>query len=341
MPDETATVRGLGWTVFTPRVLPHGLDARSTSLEDAPDDAALQLPSSVLELLRNYPFYDRQWSPTLKSIVNKHFDVMVTSFYHAPYASSVRHFKGTLIARAFGREGDNTYNGLLSAWEDDGLVAATLNMGHRFVFGQAYAWLAEVEPPLFAQRAVTLPVPLPGWIKPAENAWTGIAPHALFFCPIITGSAYYKLIYDRIKTNFGGLPHIIFGKQAGHVEDPCVLPGLDDNSLRDLYVRSRVFVYPADEPRHLHYAPLEAMLVGVPVLYLRGALLDRVAGLELPGACKDLSEMCTKARSMLGGEVCLANSIRAAQKHVLRRFSNEAVRCAWRHILERAPLRTS
>ena len=71
-------------------------------------------------------------------IINRHFDAMVTSFYRAPFTSSVRHFKGTLIARAFGREGNATDHGLLGIWNEAGLDTATVRMESRFIFGQAY-----------------------------------------------------------------------------------------------------------------------------------------------------------------------------------------------------------
>ena len=57
-----------------------------------------------------------------------------------------------------------------------------------------------------------------------------------------------------------------------------------------------VFVYPHTEPRHVHYSPLEAMVVGTPTLYLRGALIGVLTdGADLPGACADIAEMHAKA----------------------------------------------
>ena len=207
-------------------------------------------------------------------------------------------------------------------------------MGERLILGQGYEWLAEVEPPLFALRAVTLPVPLPSWIGSSTNTWNGASAHALFFCPIIGGSPYYKSIYDSIKTNFGDLPHRIFGRQTGPVGDPNVLPELSNEALRELYTKSRVFLYPSLERRHLHYSPLEAMLVGAPVLYLRGALLDREAAVDLPGACADTAEMHRKALALLEGDETLTDSIRTSQSRILSRFTDDAARDAWRTVLD-------
>ena len=94
MEDETRILRSLGWSVFTPRILPRGIEARSTKVEREPDDAALNIPSKALDFLKGFPYYERIWSPTLAHIINRYFDVVVTPFYYPTFSSAVRHFGG-------------------------------------------------------------------------------------------------------------------------------------------------------------------------------------------------------------------------------------------------------
>ncbi|WP_426954098.1 hypothetical protein [Muricoccus radiodurans] len=333
MPDEVGILRGLGFAVLTPRVLPRGLDARSTVVEPAPDRAALDLPPETLAVLERHPFYDRAWTPTVTDILNAHFEAVVTAFYPTCLSSAVRGFRGRVVARPFGRVGPRGYHALTQLWEEPELDAAVAAMGDRFTYGQGYDVLAEVEPPLFADRAFTLPVPAPSWVEPMQGRWTGADGSLLFLCPVIAGNPYYGGLYATIKARFGDLPHRIFGKQAATVADPAVIDFPDDGALLRLYAGCAAFAYPSEETRHVHYSPVEAMIVGAPVLYLRGALLDRLAGAVLPGACADLDEMRTKAAALVAGDAALRAAIQNAQPAILARFSRDRARDAWARLL--------
>jgi hypothetical protein len=333
MPEELDILRSFGFVVFTPRMLPSGTEWRSAVLEANPDRQAMQLPSETLALLEGYHFYERPWTPTLSSILNEHFEMVVTAFYPAPFISAVRLFQGRVVARAFGREGGANYASLAATWQQPGLEDDIAVLGKRFVFGQAYPVLTEVEGPLLAERSVTLPIPLPSWVASAAGGWTGAGRELLFLCPLITASAYYGRVYRQIKQVAGDLPHRIFGHQTTAVNDPAVAPPTDDPTLLSLYARAAAFVYPSPEPRHLHYSPLEAMAVGVPVLYLQGALLDRLAGQVLPGACSGLDEMRAKAAALAHGDSNLSAAVRAAQSVLLERFAPDVVRAAWQRLL--------
>jgi hypothetical protein len=76
------------------------------------------------------------------------------------------------------------------------------------------------------------------------------------------------------------------------------------------------------------------MSVGTPVLYLRGALIDTLAGgADLPGACTDAFEMHNKALRLIAGDRDLAEAIRATQGRVLDTFAPEVARRQWAAVL--------
>jgi hypothetical protein len=238
-------------------------------------------------------------------------------------------FQGLLIARAFGREHPLTYGEFRTWVPHPSLLEDIGSMGPRFIFAQGYDNLAEIEELPLRSRAHTITVPLPKFTSRHANSWTGAGSNALFLCPAIADGGYYKRIYLAIKRDFGDLPHVIFGSQTGRVNDPVVLPYLSDDALVDLYRSTPVFIYSSPEPRHLHYSPLEAMVVGTPVLYLEGGLIDRLAGARLPGACANVAEMKTKARRLIEGDRALAETIRSSQARVLETFSPEVLRRQW------------
>jgi glycosyltransferase involved in cell wall biosynthesis len=105
--------------------------------------------------------------------------------------------------------------------------------------------------------------------------------------------------------------------------------------LYSLYQHARLMIYPSIEPRHLHYSPLEAMIIGTPVIYKDGGLLERLAGSALPGQCSTAEEMNEKAKRILGGDQDLINAIRSSQKVILEKLSNRSVHQQWVDALEK------
>ncbi|MBV9813222.1 MAG: hypothetical protein JO326_10755, partial [Acetobacteraceae bacterium] len=214
------------------------------------------------------------------------------------------------------------------------LLTELAAVGDRFVFAQGYSNIADVEAPLLRGRAHTITLPLPAAVFRHQNTWSGEGREAIFVCPSINVGPYYREIYDGIKSNFGDLPHRIFGRQEGVVDDPAVLPYLADRDLFALYARAPVFVYPHNEPRHVHYSPLEAMVVGTPTLYLKGSLIDAlVDGADLPGACQDIREMRRKAELLMARDPGIARAIQATQSRVLETFAPDLARRQWQQAL--------
>src|SRR5258708_20697145 len=335
MSGEVPLLRSLGFEVFVPKVVPtHDRAFRSAGVT-TDDDPALTLTPAALQVLNHENFFQRCWAPTVTEIINRYFDVIVCHFtyYTTPLREAAMKFQGLLVARAFGRESPRTY-GEFREWvphpsllEDIGL------MGPRFVFAQAYDNLAEIEEFPLRSRAHTITVPLPKFILKHANTWTGTGTDALFLCPAIGDNGHYKRVYLAIKHHFGYLPHLIFGSQIGPAKDPPVLPLLSADALADLSRSTPVFIYSSPEPRHIHYSPLEAMVVGTPVLYLEGGLIDRLAGTSLPGACANPLEIKTKARRLIEGDRALAETIRSSQARVLETFAPEVVRRQWATVL--------
>jgi hypothetical protein len=337
---EVPILRSLGWEVFVPKILPDhdpGFRSAATSYEF---DSALCLPPATLAVLNRHNFIERGWPPTVAEIVNRYFNVIVThfSYYTISLSEAARKFHGTTIARAFGREHPRRFSEFATMAERPGLLDELMVLGDRFVFGQGYDNIAEVEDPPLPQRARTITVPLPQWIYGHRDTWGGGGSgKAVFLCPSIgIVAGYYSAVYEGIKCDFGDLPHLIFGRQPVPVEDPAVLPYQTDGGLVALYRSAPVFIYPSTEPRHIHYSPLEAIVVGTPVLYRRGTLTDVLAGGPLPGACADTAEMHDKARRLIAGDRTLAEAIRASQGRILETFASDLARKQWAEVLRSA-----
>ncbi len=343
MPAEVPILRDLGWEVFIPKIVPSHDAGYRSSIVTSEFDVDLSIPRTALTILNEHDFYTKPWSMTLDGIINKYFQVVIStvSYYTYPLYEAVNKFDGLTIARVFGREQPLTYTQILSGKHAmiDPRHADLLNdirqIGARFVFGQAFDNLAEVEADVLKDRASTLTVPLPRWIFNRKRTWSGGGDHALFICPSISDNGYYHAIYKGLKENFGDIPHRIFGRQNSPVEDPHVLPYLADEDLIAMYQNAPVFCYPHTEPRHVHYSPLEAIVIGTPVLYLAGSLMDELAHkAPLAGRCSNVAEMKQKALQLLQGDQALAESIRQVQERILNPFAPELAYQQWSRVLK-------
>jgi hypothetical protein len=343
MRAEVPILRSLGWEIFIPKIIPDHDPGYRSAVVSYDCDELLGLPEATLRVLNEHEFYEQNWSATVQDILNKYFLALVThfSYYITPLSEAAGKFKGKIIARAFGREYPRRYTEFVELGLRRDLLGRLDRLGGRFVFGQGYSNLAEIEAPTLQRAAHTITVPLPAEKYAVADRWHGGGNAAILLCPAInTGeeSAFYSQIYRSIKRDFGDLPHLIFGRQVLPIDDPSVLPYLSDDELTQLYASAPVFVYPHSEMRHVHYSPIEAVIVGTPLLFYQQSLLGTLAGgTKLPGACGTVAEMFDKAKRLIAGDMELAKAIRASQHVLLDSFSSDLARQQWAEILNARP----
>lgn len=335
MPAEVPILRNLGWEIFVPKVIPQNDTGYRSGAISYEYDQSLSISPAALAVLNSHDFYSREWSPTLAQIMNESFQMVVATFsaYVTPLSEAARKYSGVVVARVFGREHPVRYSDIPAVTNRPDMLLELAALGDRFVFGQGYQNLAEIEEEPLRSRGHTLTVPLPDHVFKRQNSWKGKGSHALFLCPAVTDGSYYQAIYQRDKRDFGDLPHQFFGRQLRPVDDPAVLPYMTDDELLRLYASAPVFVYPSTEPRHVHYSPLEAMVVGTPVLYRSGSLIDMLCGAaDFKGRCSNTEEMRRKARKLLGRDRALADAIRSTQGQILDAFAVKLATQQWRQL---------
>ncbi len=334
--SEVPILQSLGWEVFIPKVVPDHDPSYRSAVVTYEYDGALTMNASALDVLNGMAFYEESWSPTERTIINEHFSAFVSSFsyYTTPLSEAARHFDGIVVARVFGREDPLTYTDLPPLTDRPRLLEEIARIGDRFVFGQGYANLADIEEPVLADHAHTIAVPLAPDTYQYSERWSGGSGKAVFLCPGIASGGYYGDVYREIKRLFADLPHVIFGRQTGPVDDDAVLEYLSDDELIDLYASADAFVYPSREPRHLHYSPIEAMVVGTPVLYRRDSMLHVLAGdRATAGRCDSDQDLQDAAMRLVNGDKAFADRIRAEQQHIVDLFHDDLARNQWAEIL--------
>ncbi|MBX3081079.1 MAG: methyltransferase domain-containing protein [Anaerolineae bacterium] len=327
---EVPVIRALGLEIYASKLLSGQSGFRSGSVDYADNDEST-LPRWVLAELDRHNFYDDPMTPAFAKLLNDHFSVVICTALTNLMTQLMLYFKGRIVVRAFGREAPLNYAQVFEAGQPDFWETLWRDLD-RFWLGVGYDSITPHEPPMLQQTAITLPLTMPDTIYVEANTWIGSDPRVYFICPDIHSPGdYYGKIYREFKANFGHLPHVIGGRQVIPVDDPNVIGFVTDERMKQYFREMRVMFYHSREPRHLHYHPLEAIVYGMPLIYMNGGLLEHFARRpDLPGACDTYAEANAKLQRILAGDEAFTRAVIESQTVILEEFSPEFVRRTWR-----------
>lgn len=326
---ELPLLRDLGFEIFTPKIVPREiLQASGSVVFDY--DYTLTISQEDLEILNAYNFYENVDMPLyIKKIINDNFDIALVMFDLYAIEKIVLNFKGQIFARAFGIGSNKTYHDIFENFYHDSFLYKLQQIKERFWFSQCYDNISEIENGIFKEKALYMPLGLPTDFYEVEDQWTGETDKLLFFCTRIKYNSESEKIYNKFRNDFKGFDYLVAGNQPVPVDDPRVIGFLDRDELNDVYRKCKVMYYHSTLPRHVHYHPLEAMITGMPVIFMEGSLLSVLGGKDQAGCCKDINEARKKVRRILDGDKTLIEMIRQDQKKILHRFSYQYNKDVW------------
>lgn len=322
-------MKDLGFEIFTPKKVPKEILQTSGSVV-YDYDCTLTIPEEDLNILNNYNFYENIEMPLyIKKIINKYFDIVFVMFDLYALEKIVMNFDGQIFARVFGLGSDITYNGIVEEFYHESFLYKLEQIKDRFWLSQCYENISEIESGVFKEKELFMPLGLPSDFYEIEGQWTGELEKVLFFCTRIKYNTDSEKIYNKFRHDFKGFDYLVAGNQPVPVDDHRVIGYLEQDELNDLYRNCKVMYYHSTFPRHVHYHPLEAMIVGMPVVFMDGGLLSILGGKEQAGCCKDINEARKKVRRILDGDEKLIESIRRDQKKILYKFSYQYNKDEW------------
>jgi hypothetical protein len=341
----------LGCEVYAPKVCPKEIIERSGSV-DFSWDRTLTIPAEDLAVLNACDFYAAEIDHAAMALLNRHFDAVFTAAHLTMVENFHKGYRGLLVFRAFGREKQLDYATLLNwrkkkrwwpRWRDrllfrpdarrgPSLLQRLLVRSDGFLFGGCYREVIANEPTELRATAAFLPLGLPAETWALADTWTGGDDRVMFVCPCVHDD-YYARIYAKFVAEYGGLPYAVYGNQiSGHC-DPHLVGFLARADYDERMCRHAVMFYHSSEPCHLHYHPIEAVTMGVPLVYMAGGILERMGGPDQPGLCRTPTEAKDKLSRVIAGDRKLIDSIRSAQPRLLDEFRDEFVESAWRREL--------
>jgi len=329
MKAEVPLLEGLGYEVFVPKIIP-AAGFRSGCVDFA-YDRGLSLPTSDLEHLNAFDFYGSEWTLDIERIINTHFGIaFVRPYTRLKLLQCLRRFAGHVTFRAFGNENGGCYSRTLGREVID-LIAAR---GSRFSFAAGYRQVAGAEAEFLKRRSVYFPIGLDDGFRIHADTWTGARKCFLAIIPDILSGHMAAAAYRDLKEHMGHIPHIIAGAQLIPVDDPSVIGFVTDSELLGLYRNCAAFFSPSRNFRHILYSPIEAAIVGQPIVCYAESLLGQFIGNPAWGCAADAGEAASLLSRLVEGDSDTARGMILGQKQFLEGFSAEACRRAYAPALE-------
>lgn len=352
----------LGYEVYLPKLLPrhYDLNNEAVTITDA-YDKNLTIPPAAIALLDSHNFYDDPPSPEITRIVNNYFSVFYTCLEGSGPIWLCEVFKGAVFLRVFGLTNSDSYERFpevshLYRHEIPYLVSKVFSkffkinffseikhlsratytfnrIKNKLLLAGCYQNTADNEQGLFKRRNVWLPLGIPQFVWAMENTWRGSVSKIMFVCPTLN-MLYYQNVFANFIFALGDLPHNIFGRQfLQEIHNASIKGFLSREDLNRAFQEYRCMFYHSTEPYHLHYHPLEAVVFGMPLIFMAGGLLEKLAGRELPGMARSYKEAREKLQRILDGDQEFVEAIVTSQKVIIESLRDEEVIKIWRQNL--------
>jgi SAM-dependent methyltransferase len=234
------------------------------------------IPSEVVQALREYDYFRTPNQPDreIVRLLDRFIDIVWVGTFSPVAVGLLRAYRGTVVLRTYG---GYPYTAALGPWPMREPALQLLASSDRFVFCPSLPYQGLVEDPRLAKGETYWPACVTA--SRLGHVWAGRESEP-FACETISLiERYRRQVYERYVANFGALPLRIFGQNAvgGPSHDPRVIGTLPDDAYNQAIASCRLMLYAGLGTKyHLHYHVLEAMAMGVPVVFFDTSALAHV-----------------------------------------------------------------
>ena len=328
---EIPILEKLGYEIYCPKKYTVEAGDLSVSITYKYDNG-LSIPREDIEKLNSVDFYSELSCETI-SLINKYFGIAFVMICKESLRSLILGFNGAIVLHVFGLCGDVSYGNVLFDLLGQQLYLKIRDIGNRFWFSYTYENLIEIEPDILKNRGIFMPI---GIKETINKQWKGGDGRLLFVSPKINSNKYYYGVYKDFKENFGEFPHVLGGGQIIKVTNDDNVTGFLSREEYDYNMTSLCgMFYHSQNPRHIHYHPIEAMRNGMPVLFMAGGMLDYLDGDKLPGRCKDIKDAKNKIKKLIKGDKLFIRKVVKKQSKILKYFTTDYCFPYWKNAMRR------
>jgi hypothetical protein len=316
---ELNRLRMLGYEVFNPPYLSHIPDQSAEMNWDEKQESTL--PPSIFSKLKSYNFFYNSIAPEIAQILNEYFDAVLVTIHPDWLNEVLKVFQGKIIFRSYGQIATLSE----SLFHNGGYKIIANHSDFHFmphapeVVESEELWLKELAKPVpYCLTEDIFKYKNTFASKPSNSSTIAVS------CPNIDSNHYYHH-YLFIKKNLP--PHyLMYGAQLRKVHDDQVIGTIPREDLISRFQNSAAYLYFYQEPRVCYLPPIEFMILGGPVIFLKGSLLDRYFGnTPTPARAQNIQEavdICEKIRS---GDNELVQKIVSLQDSIWKRYDPDFV----------------
>jgi len=266
------------------------------------------VPPAVLRVVRDLRAYEdhKAIPPAVVEALDRWFDVVWVGTFSTLALELLRRYRGAVVLRSYG---GFPYTTSLGSLPIRNVALGVFGASERYAFCPALPYQALIEDPRLSRRETFWPA----CVTPSRlgHRWAGAASDAAA-CEVMGLIARYRAPeYARFVAAYGDLPLRVFGQnpRGGPTgDDPRIVGTLDDDPFFSGIAGCRVMLYTGlGWKYHLHYHPLEALMMGVPVIYSSSSAIAQTAmwmgasgdALREAGMCDSPAEVHALASRLL------------------------------------------
>jgi len=312
---ELPRLRSLGYEVYNPPYLSSIEDQSACLTWD--ENQPTTLPQDVFKKLSQYNFFYNAISHEIAQLLNTYFDAIIVTISPLWLKEILSCYRGKVIYRTYGQH--YLVSQELEAYQ---LVSHIVSRDN-FWFVPHSRETAEDEASWLREREVIIPYCLTDDIFLYENQWKENGDkkkEIALTCPNIKNK-YFLKHYRFLKENFNASYYKYYGVQLSNIKDNQVVGTLSRKEFISRFLMSAGYLYTYSDRRVCYLPPIEMMILGGPVLYLKGSLLDRYCTEEKPGCCFSIKEAWLKSERLLKGDKTFINDIILSQEKVKKYYS--------------------
>jgi hypothetical protein len=328
-----------GWEVLTPKKYPAERFRSSSVSYDY--DQSLTIPNHVLEKLNNFNFYEEEWSPLVTYYLNKYFDVIFTFPHYKILPNSLKRFMGVVVLRLFGQDNYENYYQFLQQMYGFSIIDQIEARKDKLITGFGYLQSLENESDLLTKNAVYLPIGVPSTFYKFKNSHKGGTGKVLLVCPNRITGPYSVEQFKRFSETTLGIGRIIVDSEDEANGDSEVVFNPNRDDLLSLYIASDCFYTPTTAKSHTLYSPIEALIVGLPLVFHSNSLLGNMFPKNTIGAVASKDEARHLIKAITDGESSLVEDIKKSQQGLGELFHEDNLIAHWNNSLEIIRLKTS
>jgi hypothetical protein len=209
------------------------------------------------------------------------------------------------------------------------------------VLALGYPQILENESDWLIRNSIYLPITMPEEFWNYANTHHGNSKNALFLCSNRLSSEYYANQFDQFKKVIGSNPYVVVDSIDPSNGHSNVIYRPTDQELIRLFQESSVYYSPSKELRTTLYSPIEASVIGCPIIYHAESLLGRLTPEVQFGKVSSFEEAQSIANRILDGDTELSQELIQNQKVIAQKFKVSNCIETWRSNLPGAVSETA